>query len=145
MYKSNFYFLHRMLLHYLETQGKLLRFWRAVQLIFGAWTISGGKESIVKLLEMGAVVVEWWQYNCNRVGILVATWLVKNTVEVERASKRVTEMGGVIGDNIWEVVLCYYIQVWRSSTKQDKCCELVKRMLCNEKVLVSDDFKAIIK
>ena len=50
----------------------------------------------------------------NSVGVIVASWLVKKVVGVERYTDRVTKVNIVIVDVVWDVISCYCPQAGRS-------------------------------
>ena len=70
----------------------------------------------------------------NEVGVMVAKWLVENTVEVEKPSARIMKVNVAVGDEVWKVISCYCPKAGRLTSKTDRFCELPDRVVSSENV-----------
>ena len=48
-------------------------------------------------------------------GVIIANWLIRKVVGVERYNDRVMKVNIIIGDVVWEVASCYCTQVDRQA------------------------------
>ena len=84
-----------------------------------------------------------WSGGCeaeNRVGEIVANWLIEKVVGVERFKDRVMKVNIVIKDVVWEVVSSYCPQAGGSVNEKEEFYELMDKVVIREKVLVGGDF-----
>ena len=76
----------------------------------------------------------------NNVGVIVANWLIRKGIGVEKYNDRVIKVNIVIRDTVWEVVSCYRPQAARSVNEKEEFYELTDKYVKSEKVLVGGDF-----
>ena len=76
----------------------------------------------------------------NKVGVIVANWLIRKGIGVEKYNDRVIKVNIVIRDSVWEVVSCYCPQAGRSINEKEEFYELIDKYVKSEKVLLGGDF-----
>ena len=100
----------------------------------------------VRWKEQGAKMIGYgfkflWSESCqaeNGVGVIVANWLIGKVVGVERFNDRMMKVNIVIGDVVWKVVSCCYLQAGRSVNEKEEFHELMNKVVTTE-VFVGGD------
>ena len=84
-----------------------------------------------------------WSGGCkaeNRVGVIVANWLIGKVVGVEMHNDRLKKVNIFIEDVVWEIVSCHCPQAGRSINEKEEFFELMDKVVTSEKWLVGSDF-----
>ena len=68
----------------------------------------------------------------NGVGLIIANQLIGKVMGVERYNDRVLKINIVIGDVVWELVYCYYLQAGRSVNEKNGFYEPMDKVVMRQ-------------